>query len=231
MRKTDDHVILQMLNEGKKQIEIAEHFGVSPPAICKRIKRLANQLPESFENLTKKKQNFVLAIAEGKTQTQAALDSHECGSLDSAKNVGSQLMKQPDIQIAVSELMQEAGLTKRYRIQKLKSCIDHPDPNVILKSLDQSWKLDGAYIDNQIHIHASYDDLKREQAENHDRIAHSDREFKKYYMAEITKLHPEMDKEAVSKMAEKTLNALFPERENVDFLETDTVEGEIIAGD
>jgi hypothetical protein len=32
-------------------------------------------------------------------------------------------------------------------------------------------------------------------------------------------------------MAEKTLNALFPERENVDFLETDTVEGEIIAGD
>jgi hypothetical protein len=29
-------------------------------------------------------------------------------------------------------------------------------------------------------------------------------------------------------MAEKTLNALFPERENFDFLE-DTIEGEIIA--
>jgi hypothetical protein len=91
--------------------------------------------------------------------------------------------------------------------------------------------LDGAYVEKHVHVHASYADMKREQADCHDRIANSDRKFKKYYMTEIKKLHPEMDKEAVSKMAEKTLNALFPERENVDFLETDTVEGEIIAGD
>jgi hypothetical protein len=47
-------------------------------------------------------------------------------------------------------------------------------------------------------------------------------------MAEIKKMHPEMDDETVSDMVEKTLNTLFPEREKFDFLETDTVEGEIV---
>ena len=163
MRKTDDHEILQMLNEGKKQKDIAAHFQVSPAAICKRIKRLANQLPESFENLTEKKKKFVLAISEGKTQTQAALNSHECSSLDSAKSMGYQLMQKPDIQIAVAELMQETGLTRRYRVQKLKSHIDHPDPNVSLKGLDQSWKLDGAYTDNHVHVHTNYQDIVKTQ--------------------------------------------------------------------
>ena len=227
MRKTDDHVILQMLNEAKTQKEIAEHFNVSGAAICKRVKKILSKKPESLENLTEKKQKFVLAIAEGKSQTIAALNSHDCSSLDSAKSMGHQLMQKPDIQIAVSELMQEAGLTRRYRVQKLKSCIDHPDPNVVLKSLDQSWKLDGAYVEKHVHVHATYEEMKREQAEHQARIGNSDRKFREYYIAEIKQLHPEMDEETVSEMAEKTLNALFPERENFDFLE-DTIEGEII---
>ena len=162
-RKTDDHIIFKLLNEGKSQKEIAEHFGVSGAAICKRVKKILGKKPESFENLTEKKQKFVLAIAEGKTQTQAALDSHECGSLDSAKNVGSQLMKKPDIQIAVAELMQEEGLTRRYRVQKLRSHIQHPDPNISLKGLDQSWKLEGAYTEKHVHVHTSYQDIVKAQ--------------------------------------------------------------------
>ena len=162
-RKTDDHIIFKLLNEGKSQKEIAEHFSVSGAAICKRVKKILGKKPESFENLTEKKQKFVLAIAEGKTQTQAALDSHECGSLDSAKNVGSQLMKKPDIQIAVAELMQEEGLTRRYRVQKLRSHIQHPDPNISLKGLDQSWKLEGAYTEKHVHVHTSYQDIVKAQ--------------------------------------------------------------------
>jgi len=139
MRKTDDKVILQMLREGKTQKEIAEHFNVSGAAICKRVKKLA-----------------------GSTQTQAALDSHECSSLDSAKSMGYQLMQKPDIQTAVAELMQEEGLTRRYRVQKLKGHIDHADPNVSLKGLDQSWKLDGAYTEKHVHVHATYADMTRD---------------------------------------------------------------------
>ena len=161
MRKTDDNIILQMLNDGKTQKEIAEHFGVSGAAICKRVKRILNKMPDGFENLTEKEQKFTLAIATGKTQTQAALDSHECSSLDSAKSMGYQLMKKPDIQTAVAELMQEEGLTRRYRVQKLKTHIDHPDPNVSLKGLDQSWKLEGAYTEKYVHVHMSYEEMKQ----------------------------------------------------------------------
>jgi len=157
-RKTDDGIILQMLHEGKTQKEIAAHFDVSPAAICKRVKKLLNKKPESFERLTNKEQRFALSVAEGKTQTQAALDSHECSSLDSAKSMGHQLMQKPDIRTAVADLMQEEGLTRRYRVQKLKTHVDHPDPNVSLKGLDQSWKLDGAYTEKHVHAHVSYAD-------------------------------------------------------------------------
>jgi len=160
-RKTDDVQILQMLHEDKSQKEIAEHFGVSPAAICKRVKLLTQKKPESFENLTEKEQRFAIALAEGKTQTQAALNSHDCSSLDSAKSMGHQLAKKNDIQVAVADLMQETGLTRRYRIQKLKAYVDHPDPNVSLKGLDQSWRLDAAYVEKNIHIHMDYEDTVR----------------------------------------------------------------------
>ena len=115
MRKTDDNLILQMLEKGKTQKEIAEYFNVSGAAICKRVKKInaVLKVEKSLEGLTNKQKNFALAIAEGKSQSQAAMESHDCSSLDSAKNLGSQLMARPDIQIAVAELMQEEGLTRR----------------------------------------------------------------------------------------------------------------------
>jgi len=171
-RKTDDNEILQMLEEGKTQKAIAEHFGVSPAAICKRVKKInaALRVDKSLNGLTDKQKNFALAIAEGKSQTAAAMESHECSSIDSAKNLGSQLMARPDIQTAVAELMQEEGLTRRYRVQRLKKHIDHPDPNVSLKGLDQSWKLDGAYKEEQVHVHLSYDDMIRIKQETEAKI-------------------------------------------------------------
>ena len=173
-RKTDDNIILKLLSEGKMQKEIAEHFNVSGAAISKRVKKLLNKKPESFEKLTMKQQKFALSIVEGKTRTQAALDPHDCSSLDSAKNVGSQLMAKPDIQTAVADLMQEEGLTRRYRVQRLKNHIDHKDPNVSLRGLDQSWKLDGAYAPQKVEIdmhalHANIAAIKAIEARKPDR--------------------------------------------------------------
>ena len=144
MRKTNDEEILKMLKEGKTQKEIATHFGVSPAAICKRVKRL---LPPSvsLENLTEKERKFAIEVASGKTQTQAALDSFDVSSRQSAKVMGSQLMAKPEIQMAVSELMEHHGMTKSYRVQRLKNHVDHADPNVSLKALDMSFKLDSSY--------------------------------------------------------------------------------------
>ena len=162
IRKTDDRVILQMLGEGKLQKEIAEHFGVSPVAIHKRVKRLQPiEEPESFKNLSQKEKKFTLEIVEGKSQLNAALVSHDCTSRESAKAMGYQLMKKPDIQMAVSELMQEEGLTRRHRVKRLKGHVNHADPNVSLKALDQSWKLEGLYTEHHVHHIVSYADLEK----------------------------------------------------------------------
>ena len=161
-RKTDDKTILQMLEDGKQQKEIAEHFGVSPAAICKRIKRLLPPEPKNLQKLSPKEQKFAIAIAEGKTQTDAAMQSFDVTTRDSAKSIGSRLLKQVDIQIAVSEIMQQQGLTRGYRVQKLKQHIDNPDPTVSLRGLDQSWRLDAAYVDRVVVEKApSYSDMQR----------------------------------------------------------------------
>ena len=68
MRITNDETILQMLKDGRTQKEIAEHFGVSPPAICKRVKKILPP-PESLQKLTEKEQTFAMAISSGMTQT------------------------------------------------------------------------------------------------------------------------------------------------------------------
>ena len=231
MRKTNDEIILKMTEEGKSQKEIAEYFQVSPAAICKRLKRLA-PMPESFKDLTEKEKRFCLEVASGQTKTAAALASYECGSRESAKALGFQLTKRDDINLAIRDIMDEEQIGRRHRIRALKRHIDNEhDAQASLKGIDIANKMDGSYIERHAHIHLRYEDLKQEQAECRDGIVNSDRNFKEYYIAEIKKLHPEMDDDTVSEMAVKTLNALFPERENLNFLGSETIEGEIIKND
>ena len=145
-RKTNDQDILRLLQEGKNQKEIAHHFGVSPVAIHKRLKRLTlPPPPESLQKLTKKEQKFCIAIAQGKTATQGAMDSYETSSRKSAKVIGSQLMAKPEIQMSITELMDYCGIDKPYRIRRLKNIIDCRDLNIAHKGLDMSFKLDGSY--------------------------------------------------------------------------------------
>lgn len=154
MKRTNDAEILQMLREGKQQKEIAQHFGVSPSYICKRVRLLLPQgEPDSFRNLTDKEKRFVLEKARGKTNTDAVMKSYDVTSRESAKVLGSNLMDKEEIRLAIDELMEQAGMSRRYRVQRLKTCVDHPDPNVTLKALDQSWKLDGSYGPEKVDVH------------------------------------------------------------------------------
>ena len=173
MKKIDDGELVQMLKEGRMtQKEMAEHFGCSEPAITKRKKRYRKlgfynefEVPEAFGKLDVRKQKFVLARVDGKNQTQAALEAFECGTHASAKTKGCELMKDNDIQKAISEIMQEEGLTRRYRIKRLKYHVDNRDPNVSLKALDQTWKLDGAYTEKHVNVNISYADMVRDLEE------------------------------------------------------------------
>jgi len=145
-RKTDDNIILKLLDEGKTQKQIAEHFGVSPVAIHKRIKRLSPP-PETpnFNGLTDKEKRFVLEKAKGRSNIQAVIQSHDVTTRESAKSMSSQLMSKPDVQMAITELMEHCGIDKPYRIKRLKNIIDSSDLNIVHKGLDMSFKLDGSY--------------------------------------------------------------------------------------
>lgn len=143
-RIINDDTLLEMLKDGRTQKEAAEFFGVSEAAVSKRLKRLT-PLPESLENLSDKERRFALGVAGGKSQTQAAFESFEVSNRASAKALGNQLMKKPSINAAIADLMDYHGMDRSYRVGRLKQHVDNVDPNVSLKALDQSWKLDGAY--------------------------------------------------------------------------------------
>ena len=160
MKRIDDTVLLTMFKEGKMQKDIAAHFGVSSVAVCKRLKRLL-PAPESVldkSNLTEKEKTFCIEKAKGKTNTQAALASYEAGSMQSAKVMGSQLMDKPEIQQTIAELMDNCGLTRNYRIKRLKQHVDHVDPQASLRALDMSFKLDNSYPPTKsINLNANLD--------------------------------------------------------------------------
>jgi len=147
VKKINDTLLLQMADEGIEQKEIAAHFGVSPAAVCKRLKRLTR--PAVLEKLTPKEERFVMEIARGENQTQAALKAFSVGSMESAKSIGHRLMKDPDIQEAITAVMNTEGLDRRYLVKKLKTHVDAPDPSVSLRAVDMGLKLHDAYPANK----------------------------------------------------------------------------------
>jgi hypothetical protein len=159
IKKINDNELLSLFRnaENKRGIQkkLADHFKVSPVAIHKRLKRILPK-PQSLDKLTVKEQKFVVAVAEGKSKTQAAMDSFDVSSRESAKALQNTLLQKDDIQFAINELMDIYGLTRGYRINKLKSHVDHVDPGISLKALDQSWKLDGSYAAEKHIVEVDY---------------------------------------------------------------------------
>jgi transcriptional regulator with XRE-family HTH domain len=145
-RKINDRELLELRAQGWTQEKLAARFGCSPAAVSKRLQRLQPPpLPESLQKLTEQQRKFCAEVASGQTRTQAALATFECGSRESAKAIGGRLMLRQDIKSAIETLMDEAGLTKKYRVQKLKEHVDSDFNDVSLRALDQTWKLDGSY--------------------------------------------------------------------------------------
>jgi hypothetical protein len=146
-RKIDDSLLLKMFRSGKLQREIAAFFKCTPVAVSKRLNKLLPQPMEILDkhDLSELQKRFVIEKARGKNNTQAALMSYECGSTQSAKVIGCNLMAEPNINAAIAELMEVHGLSRTYRVKKLKGFVDHPDPGIGLRSLDLAFKLGNDY--------------------------------------------------------------------------------------
>ena len=157
-RKTDDQTILQMLEDGHSQKEIAEHFHVSPPYICKLVKRLS-AYPKTLKELTPKEQRFAVSVANGMSQTKSAINAYETSSMASAKSLGSQLMKKPRVNAVIREIMEYHGMGRSYRVQKLKELLDSPDPVIQLKSIEISFKADGTFRETLVPVPVNFEAL------------------------------------------------------------------------
>jgi phage terminase small subunit len=97
-----------------------------------------------MDNLTAKEQRFVAEICSGTGQTASALAAYDCLP-DSAKSIGNRLMKDPDINLAISTIMEVQGLSRTHLIKRLKFHVDGNDPNVSLRATTEGLKLFDSY--------------------------------------------------------------------------------------
>ena len=139
--------LIEMLDEGMSQREIAAHFSVSEPAVSMavaKIRQSANR-PEVLDRITDKELKFSMEIAGGASQTHAAFVAYDVTSRDAAKSLGCTLMKNDNIKEAISAILETEGLNKRYLVRRLKQHIDCQDTQASLKAVDMGFKLHDAY--------------------------------------------------------------------------------------
>ena len=157
MNRIETTELMEMLKEGKTQTECAAHFEVSPSAISQSVQKIRLQTPsEAFLRLSEKERCFVLAKSEGKNNMEAVKSSFDVTTDQSAKSFATQLMKDPDVRLALSDLMAQEGIPRRRRIQRLRDMVESKDMTACGKALDMSFKLDGSYAPEQIEV-VSYD--------------------------------------------------------------------------
>ena len=155
MGKINFNELQEMLRDGRTQADCARHFQVSGAAVCKAVKRLnAAEIPASMEKLTDKERVFVLNLAEGKNATESALIAYDCTSRDVAKTLGCRMAKDPDVTLALSDIMAQEAIPLRRRIQRLKDLIESKDLSAVSRGLDQSWRLDGSYAPEKFDVRA-----------------------------------------------------------------------------
>lgn len=161
MGKINQDELQAMLKAGRSQADCSRHFKVSEAAVCKAVKRLkAAVIPASMEALTDKQKVFVLNLAEGKNATESAMQAYDCSSRDVAKVLGCRMAKEPDIEVALADLMAQEGIPRRRRIQRVRDLIESQDLSAVSRGLDMSWKLEGAYAAEKVLIEVNHVQLR-----------------------------------------------------------------------
>jgi len=151
-RKINDNRLMELAQQNLSQTEIAAEFGCSQYAVSKRLKRLAPPPPSKLDDLTPQQAAFSQRVASGMSPTAAAFETYDCTSRDSAKQIGKKLMAIDDIRGSIEELCNDCGLTRGYKIRKLKSHVDNADPGLSLKALDLAFKIGGDFAPTEIDV-------------------------------------------------------------------------------
>ena len=85
----------------------------------------------------------------------AVESAYDVTSDASAKCLGTQLMREVDVGIAIHDLLAQVGIPKHRQVQRLRDLIESNDLTAVGRALDMSWKLDGSFSPEKFAIQAS----------------------------------------------------------------------------
>jgi Terminase small subunit. len=146
MSKINPELLLKMVEKKASRRDMAARFGCSEAAISKRLKRLTAAPAEALklDALTPKEKAFVLAVASGESQTNAALKTYDVSSRQSAKSLGHTLMGNEGIKEALEEI-RDREIPIDHLVRRLRQHVDSRDPSTSLRAVDIGLKLHDAY--------------------------------------------------------------------------------------
>lgn len=103
-----------------------------------------NTMSDKKPKLTQKQAKFVRGIAEGKTNTQSAIDAYDIESKDVvnvAAVIANENLNKPNIQQALEQAMVKLNLTPERALQPIDDALNNEDVKTRLMGSDRALKL------------------------------------------------------------------------------------------
>lgn len=91
--------------------------------------------------LTQKQAKFVRGIAEGKTNTQSALEAYDTDSYEVANAIAVENLQKPSIQQAVELARVKLGITPERALKPIDDALNDDDLEMRLKGSDRALKV------------------------------------------------------------------------------------------
>jgi len=91
--------------------------------------------------LTTKQAKFVKGIADGKTNTDSALEAYDTNSYETAAVIATENLKKPNIQDAIELARVKLNLTPERALKPIDDALNDDDLEMRLKGSDRALKL------------------------------------------------------------------------------------------
>lgn len=93
--------------------------------------------------LTMKQAKFVKGIADGKTNTQSALEAYDTDSYDTAAVIATENLRKPNIQDAIEIARVKLNITPERALKPIDDALNDDDLEMRLKGSDRALKIMG----------------------------------------------------------------------------------------
>jgi len=93
--------------------------------------------------LTPKQAKFVRGIAEGKTNTDSALEAYDTNSYETAAVIATENLKKPNVQQAVELARIKLNITPERALKPIDDALNDDDLEMRLKGSDRALKIMG----------------------------------------------------------------------------------------